>query len=352
MIAVSLVGFITIFAASANAAISSAIDSQFKTDFIVTTSGNAGPATFGGLSPNLAGGIARLPQIQASTPVRLGEIAVQGDKSFIGAADPVAAQQLFDFGGVAGSMADLKPNGIAISTRKADSKHLRVGDVLPVTYVKTGHKTLQVQFIYKNNAFFGDYLISLANFEQNFTQQLDFQIFAKLKPGVTAAQGRAAIEPLLKPYPNAELKDNAQYKADQKQQVNQLLIMVYVLLILAVIISFIGIVNTMTLSIYERTRELGLFRAVGGSRRQVRSMVRWEATIIALFGTLLGIVMALVFGWAVMRGLHSQGFTKFSAAPGSLVLIVVISGAVTLLWASLPARRAAKLDVLKAIQEE
>jgi putative ABC transport system permease protein len=118
-----------------------------------------------------------------------------------------------------------------------------------------------------------------------------------------------------------------------------------------VIIAFIGIVNTMTLSIYERTRELGLLRAVGGSRRQVRSMVRWEAAIIALFGTFLGIVMALFFAWAVVRALHDQGFTKFSAAPGQLVFIVVITALATLVWASLPARRAARLDVLKAIEQ-
>ncbi|HEY5078048.1 MAG TPA: FtsX-like permease family protein, partial [Acidimicrobiia bacterium] len=199
----------------------------------------------------------------------------------------------------------------------------------------------------------GDYVISLASFEQNYAPQLqlDAQIFAKLKPGVSAQQGRDAIAPLVKPYPNAKLQDNAQYKADQTKNLNQILGLIYGLLIFAVIIAFIGIVNTMTLSIYERTRELGLLRAVGSSRRQVRSMVRWEAAIIALFGTLLGIVMALFFGWAVVRALHDQGFTKFSAAPGQLVFIVVLTAVATLVWASLPARRAARLDVLKAIEQ-
>ncbi len=220
-----------------------------------------------------------------------------------------------------GTVAGLgRPNTVAVSTRKADSKHLKVGSVLPTRFVQTGNVPLKVAFIYKNNTLAGDYIISLATFEKNFPPQLqlDSQIFAKLKPGVSAAAGRAAIEPLVKPYPNAELKDNAQYKADQKKQVNQVLVLVYVLLFLAVIIAFIGIVNTMTLSIYERTREIGLLRAVGGSRRQVRSMVRWEAVIIALFGTLLGIALALFFGWAVVDALHDQGFTKFSAAPVSL----------------------------------
>jgi putative ABC transport system permease protein len=354
MIAVSLVGFITIFAASANASISSTIDTQLKTDYIVTLKGRGGPPGLTGISPLLAQSIARLPQIETATSIRLGDASVGGSRTFLGAADPKSISQLYDFGGVAGSITDLTPNGIAVSTRKASSKHVKLGDLLPVTFVKDGKNPvpLKVEFIYKNNGLVGDYVISLANYARNFAQQLDFLVYAKLKPGVSADQGRAAIQPLVDKYPNTALKDNAQYKADQKKQVNQFLTLVYVLLLLAVIIAFIGIVNTMTLSVYERTRELGLLRAVGGSRRQVRSMVRWEAAIIALFGTLLGIVMALFFGWAVLRALHDQGFTKFSAAPVQLIVIVLLSAVATLIWASLPARRAAKLDVLKAIEQD
>ena len=113
------------------------------------------------------------------------------------AADPKEIAQMYDFGAVAGSITDLTSNGIAVSTRKASSKHLKLGDLVPVKYVKTGVVPLRVEFIYKNNGLVGDYMISLANYERNFAQQLDFQIFAKLKPGVSAAQGRKAIEPLV-----------------------------------------------------------------------------------------------------------------------------------------------------------
>jgi putative ABC transport system permease protein len=353
MIAVSLVGFITIFASSANASIGSAIDQQLKTDYIVTLKGGGGPGG-GGLSPELAKKIAALPAIQASSPIRLGFAEIGTSQTFLAAADPTAISQLYDFGGVQGSIDNLAPNEIAVSTRKASGKHLKLGSTLTMRFVQTGQVPLKVAFIYKNNTLAGDYIISLASFEKNFPPQfqLDSQIFAKLKPGVSSAQGRAAIEPLVAQYPNAALKDNAQYKADQKKQVNQVLVLVYVLLFLAVIIAFIGIVNTMTLSIYERTKEIGLLRAVGSSRRQVRSMVRWEAAIIALFGTLLGIAMAVFFGWAVVRSLHDQGFTRFSAAPGSLVIIVVITALATLVWASLPARRASRLNVLEAIEQD
>jgi putative ABC transport system permease protein len=285
------------------------------------------------------------------TPIRLGEIGINNSRTGVNAADATAGSQLLDLNGVAGSFASIEDNGIAVSKRKADANHWKIGSIIPVTFVKTGKVPLKVGYIYKANTF-GDYFISLKTFEKNFTDQLDFLILAKLKPGVSAEQGRKAIEPLLKAYPTAKLKDNAQYKADQKKQINQVLAFFYVMLFLAVIIAAIGITNTMTLSIHERTRELGLLRAVGESRRQTRSMIRWEAVIIALLGTLLGVVIALFFGWAVIKALYDQGFTKFSPALTQLVIIVVLGGLFAVVAAILPARRAGRLNVLDAISHE
>jgi putative ABC transport system permease protein len=349
MIAVSLVGFITIFAASANASISAAIDQQLNTDYIITSGAQGGAPT--GLSPALGEAIAELPEIQTMAPLRLGQVGINGDRVYVNATSGAAGAQLFDLDGVEGSLASIDDNGIAVSKRKADSNDWKIGTVIPVTFVKTGKVPLKVGYIYKANTF-GDYFIGLNTFEKNVADQLDFLILAKLQPGVTAEQGRKAIEPLLKVYPTAKLKDNAQYKADQKQQVNQVLALFYVLLLLAAIIALIGITNTMTLSIYERTRELGLLRAVGESRRQTRSMIRWEAVIIALLGTLLGVAVALFFGWAVIEALKDEGFSKFSPAYLQLIVIVVISGIAAVFAAILPARRAARLDILRAISHE
>src|SRR5205085_2403711 len=145
-------------------------------------------------------------------------------------------------------------------------QHWKLGDIVPVTFQKTGTVPLRIDYIFKERGVAGNYLTSLSTFEKNVTDQLDVQVFAKLKPGVSAKQGRDAIEPLLKAYPTAKLKDNAQYKSDQKAQINKILVFVYILLIIAVIIALIGIANTLTLSVYERTREVGLLRAVGMSR--------------------------------------------------------------------------------------
>jgi putative ABC transport system permease protein len=131
-----------------------------------------------------------------------------------------------------------------------------------------------------------------------------------------------------------------------------LLALVYVLLLFAVLIALVGIANTLALSIHERTREIGLLRAVGMSRRQIRSTVRWESVIIALFGTLLGIVIGLFFGWSVVTALHKQGITTFDPAIPQLVIIVLFAAVSGTVAAILPARRAAKLDVLRAVSTE
>jgi putative ABC transport system permease protein len=349
MIGVALVGFITIFAASAKASVSSAIDSTLKTDYVIT--GGQGAPT---LSPALDREIAALPVIQAATPLRVNQAKFAGSTHQVEAADPVAANELIDVKPVAGNFLALTADGLAISKDTADSKHWGIGTVVPAEFVKTGRTEvpLTVQMIYKERLLAGDYFMSLAGFEKYFKDQLDLLIFAKLKPGVTPEAGRAALEPVIAKYPNAELKDNAQYKADQEAQVNQIVNLVYALLFLAVFIALIGIVITLLLSIYERTRELGLLRAVGTSRSQVRSIVRWESVIISLLGTLVGLVVGLFFGWSVVQALKSEGFNKFAIAPLQLVFVVVIAAVLGVVAAIWPARRASRLNVLRAIDEQ
>ncbi len=349
MIGVALVGFITIFAASAKASVGAAIDSTLKTDYVVT--GSQGAPT---LSPTLGEDIKNSEVIQAATPLRFGQAKFDGTTEQVQAADPAVASQLFDLKPVAGSFEALTANGLAISKHTADSKHWSVGTQVDAQFVKTGKSTLPltVQMIYKERLLAGDYFMSLAGYEKYFKDQLDFLIFAKLKPGVTPEQGRVALEPIVAKYPNAKLKDNAEYKADQVAQVNQIVNLVYALLFLAVFIALIGIVITLLLSIYERTRELGLLRAVGTSRSQVRSIVRWESVIISLLGTLVGLIVGLFFGWSVVQALKDDGFNKFAIAPLQLVFVVILAAILGVVAAIWPARRASKLDVLRAIGQE
>jgi putative ABC transport system permease protein len=349
LIGVALVGFITIFAASAKATVSSAVDQQLGTDFIVQGPGGFSPDI--GLSPTLGREIAALPEVETSTGLRVGEIGINNSRTFVNAVDPVAGSKLFDLGTVAGSLKSLTVDGIGVSKRKADDHHWHLGDTIPVTFVKTGVQPLRVQFIYSRNTF-GDYFLSTASYVKNFENQLDAAVFVNLRTGVSAAQGRAAIETLTKPYPNAKVFDNAQFKADREKQINSFVALMYVMLFLALFIALIGIANTLALSITERTRELGLLRAVGMSRSQVRSAVRWESVIISLLGTIVGLAIGLLFGWSVVRALHDSGFNKFAIAPFNLIVVVLVLAIASVGAAILPARRAAKLDVLKAISTE
>ena len=143
-----------------------------------------------------------------------------------------------------------------------------------------------------------------------------------------------------------------EYKASQAAQINQFLNLVYVLLFFAIVIALFGIANTLGLSIIERRHELGLLRAVGMTRRQLRSSVRWESVIIALLGTLLGLVIGVVFAWAMVRALHDEGIEQFSLAPAQLLLIVILAAVFGVIAAAWPARRAAKLDVLRSIEAD
>ena len=151
-------------------------------------------------------------------------------------------------------------------------------------------------------------------------------------------------------YPGPEVQTRDEYKASQAAQINQFLNLVYILLFFAIVIALFGIANTLGLSIIERRHELGLLRAVGMTRRQLRSSVRWESVIIALLGTFLGLIIGVVFVWAMVKALHDQGIEKFALAPAQLVLIVVLAAFFGVVAAAWPARRAARLDVLGSIQ--
>ena len=353
MIGVALVGFITIFASSAKASINSQVDRAFKADYVISTGSGFGGG-FGGFSPTLATDISKLRQVGASSPLRFNQAQFGSSQKFFAAVDPRSATALFDMKVQDGRVGDLgEVNSLGISRTVANDQHWRVGSTVPAKF-PNGDVALTVRTIYGNGnkEGFADYTLSLATFDAHYTGQLDQFVFVKLAPGASPAEGRKAIDGVLKAYPNAKLQDSTEFKAATASQINQLLGLIYVMLALAVVIALIGIANTLALSIYERTRELGLLRAVGMSRRQLRSTVRWESVIIALLGTLLGLAIGLFFGWAVVQALKDQGFTKFAPPGAQLLLVVIIGGFAGVVAAIGPARRAAKLDVLKAVSQE
>ena len=153
-------------------------------------------------------------------------------------------------------------------------------------------------------------------------------------------------------FPNVTVRDQAEFRDEQARQIDQIINLFYSLLGLAILIALFGIVNTLGLSIFERIRELGLLRAVGATRAQLRSMIRWEAVIIAVLGAVLGLAVGVFFGWTIVRALSGQGITEFTLPFGQLVLFVVAAALAGILAAVGPGRRAAKIDVLRAITTE
>jgi len=350
MVGVALVSVTTIVASSVKASVNTIISSAVRADYVVSSGGLAGGSS--GFSPDLERSLDALPQVSVTAGIRSGVVKIYGKVTPVVATDPVKAAPLFNMGVTQGRLASMTSSGIAVSTQVATSQHLRIGSPVAVTFPSTGTKTFTVQVIYSVRDVAGDYVLPLAAAEANFPQALDIDVFVKLAPGVSASAGRHAIQGVLASYPNATLMDQVQYRAQQSQQVNQLLNLVYGLLALAVVIALIGIANTLALSIYERTHELGLLRAVGTTRGQLRSIVRAESLVISLFGALEGLVLGILFGWAIVAALHTQGITHLAVPVPQLLGVAVLAGLAGIVAAIAPSRRAARLDILQAVTTE
>jgi putative ABC transport system permease protein len=358
MIGVGLIAFISIFASSTKASINTAIDQSFTGDFVVDSGGGQS----GGVVPALAQRLNTLPQVAAATGERLGSMEILGTPYMIAAVDPRTAGQIFNVSPQHGSIGALGADGIAVYSGDATKNHLKLGDPVSVLFRDTGHKTLRVALIYGDNlgapsAFPGSktsYFLGTPAYDANFAApHYDSHVYVKKAPGVTTTAALAAVKNLTSQYAvGATVQDEAAYKAAQTKPINQILALIYTLLALAIVIALIGIGNTLALSIFERTRELGVMRAVGMTRRQLRSTIRWESVIVALQGTLLGLLVGVFFGWALVRAQHSSGLTEFSLPYTTLLIIIVLAGLAGVAAAILPSHRAAKLNVLRAIVTE
>ena len=355
MIAVTLIGFITIFADSAKASVDKSIDDNFNGDFVIDSQ------TFGqgGLPVTMADELNALPEVSAAAGVRLSQAQIAFGAEFIGGVDPAVIFDVVDVGEIQGDPDALeREDAVALSIDQAEEFDLALGDTLSVRFPANDAVTeFEIVALYErpdaiNVNFPLDYLFGLPAYEANVEDQYDTQVIVDLAEGVDLEDGRAAVETVTDEYPLAKVQDQNELKASQAAQINQFLALIYVLLGLAVIIAFIGIVNTLGLSIYERTRELGLMRAVGMSRKQVRTSIRWEAVIIALLGTALGLVLGIVFSFTLVTVLESQGFNTFRLPIGQLVFLSIVAAGLAVLMAAWPARRAAKLNVLEAIATE
>jgi len=347
MIGLALVAFVSIFAASIKASTNKILDESVAADYILMNTDGFTP-----FSPQVATRLAEQPGLEAVAGVRLGAWKLNGANKQLFGVDPVAYQQVVRTDVTSGSLADLAGGGLAVKDTVATANGWTVGETVPMEFPRSGLQQVPVKAIYKDNSLNGDYLLSLADYQRDYTDQQDFQVYVKAAPGTAPAASRAAVDRAVTDFPNITVRDQAEYKAENARQIDQLINLFYSLLGLAVLIALFGIVNTLALSIFERVRELGLLRAVGATRRQLRSMIRWEAVIIAVLGAILGLVVGVFFGWTVVRASRGLGITEFTLPAGQLLIFVVGAGLAGILAAILPGRRAAKVDMLRAITTE
>jgi len=346
-VGLGLVACVSVLAASIKSSAAGIVDEYLAADYIVSTA-NFVPS----ISTDLAPRLARQPELAAVSGLQTGEWRSGGQSRSVYGADPVSIGQVLKLDVTAGDLGGLSRGEILVGEEELADKKLAIGGTLRMTFARTGERELRIAGTYARNQLLGSYLVSTATFDANFTERLDFVVLARAREGVAPAAARAAVERVTADFPNVELRDQSEFKQQQADQVNQILGLVTVLLLLSIIIALFGIVNTLALSIFERTRELGLLRAVGMSRRQIRSMIRGESVIIAVLGAILGLAVGVLFGYAIVGALDDEGIGKVVIPGVQLVAYVVLAAVAGVVAAVFPARRAARLDVLAAISHD
>ncbi|MET9890572.1 FtsX-like permease family protein [Streptomyces sp. NPDC006465] len=352
MIGVAVVSLFTVFGASLKATMDQTVSRSFAGDVAVSTpSFGAGGS---GLSPKLAPAIAGQPTVENAVGLGKGVAEVNGKGRALTVTDPVTLGRVFDLGDVHGSLNDLGTDGIAITRTEADKQHLATGDTARLAFTDGQKADFTVRAVYGRSELAGDYVITRAAWAPHRTQDSDTLVAVSFKDGVSTAEGKAAVEKVAERYGSPEVQTRDEYAQSSAGGIDMMLTLVYALLALAVLIALLGIANTLTLAIHERTRELGLLRAVGQTRAQLRAMVRWESVLVAAFGTAGGLALGAFLGWVLVEASDGASDSAFAFAipPLRLVVVALVGLAAGALAGLRPARRAARLDVLRAIATE
>lgn len=353
VIGLSLVILVAVFGQSAKASVRDALRSGLRADLVVTSD------SFAGFPSQVAESTRDVPAVEAAVGLRVGEIRVRAVAEQVFGVDgsPADLERVADLAMVAGDPAALDEGGILISRREADGYGLRAGDVLRVTWPRLGEVELPVVGVYRHRNFAGgipvDYVVSQGMFEAGIGGvPEDVAVLVRSRPGRVEEARRALTAALRSDFPNVTVRDRAGFEAQQTRSIDVFLNVMVALLLLSQVIAVLGIVNTLVLSVHERTREVALLRIVGMSRRQVRRMIRGESVLIALVGSVMGTAVGLLWGWAFTRALADQGLSRFSVPAWFLVAFVAFAAVVGVVAAVAPSWRAARLDVLDAIAAE
>jgi putative ABC transport system permease protein len=350
MIGLAVVVFVAVLAQGLKSSFIDSYDRVVRADYVVASK------NFMTIPNDTA---AKVQAVQGvATAVSLDAQQVQaenGSLPVVWGIDPSAIERVWSFDWIEGGdevLAQLGTDGAIVEEQTAASLgDVKAGDTIAVTTVEGKQASLKILGIYRDPMMLNGIAVSSSGYDALFPTPQTFMVVAKAQPGADIAATQKAIEAALESTPTAEVQTAEQYKEGTVDLVNQLLLLIYGLLALSVIISLFGIVNTLVLAVYERTREIGLVRAIGMSRGQVRATVRYESVITSIIGAILGIVVGILFAWVVVTRFAGQGIT-FSIPVAQLVVFLVLAVVVGVIAAILPARRAARIDILQAIHYE
>ncbi|TMK55479.1 MAG: FtsX-like permease family protein, partial [Actinobacteria bacterium] len=355
MIGVTLVAFVTVFAAGLKSTVAQVVDENFAGGLVIQNTDGFSPIPNG-----TAVAAERVPGVELVATIRGAEAKVlegrsAGGKTRVNAPSPDIGETVnieWKQGGPS-VLRNLRDDQAVVSDDFAGSHDLELGDRFGLLTQTGARPRFRVVGEFDSKlGVLGNVLVTQRVMGRDFDQTQDLTDFVKLDDGANAAQVQALLTKGVElAFPVAEVLNQQELKESREEQINQLVRLVYALLVFAILISLFGIANTLALSIHERTRELGMLRAIGMSRRQVRTMIRYEAVITALIGGILGLILGLIFATLIAQPLKDEGFT-LSYPVVSLVVLLVLAGLAGVLAAILPARRASRLDVLQSLQYE
>jgi putative ABC transport system permease protein len=352
MIGLALVAFVTVFAAGLKSTVAQVVDENFAGGLIVQNSDGFSPIPNG-----TAIAAAKVPGVEQVATIRSAQAKLVGNGAGVRLSAPTpnierSVEVEWEKGGPA-VLLGLRDDQAILSDSFAADNDLELGDRFHLLSQTRKRPSFEVVGEFSSKlGVFGSALITQEALGRDFGQTQNTTDFVEVAPGAEAGEVQAVLTKVVEAaYPTAEVLNQEELKESREEQINTLVMLFYALLGLAVLISLFGIANTLALSIHERTRELGMLRAIGMSRRQVRTMIRYEAVITALIGAILGMVLGLIFAALIAQPLKDEGFT-LSYPVGSLAVLLVVAAVLGVLAAVLPARRASRLDVLESLQYE
>ena len=349
MIGLGVVVFVAVFAQGLKSSFVDGIDRMVRADYIVQGT------NFSAIPSDVVGRLQAVLGVQTAAGLDIQQVQIDKKLTAVNAVDPATFGSLWHFDWAAGGsdalLSELGTGNALVEQQTARTLGLKTGQRLTMTTVDGKRAAFTVSGVYKDPMLLNGVLISSSAYSRVFPQPQLYMVFVKTDGTTAGAAQDAALKAALRDTPTADVKTVAEYKDSVVKQVNQLLNLLYGLLAMSVLISLFGIVNTLVLAVYERTREIGLTRAIGMSRRQVRATVRYESIITSIIGAIMGIVIGIVFAWVVTTRFAGQGIT-FSIPGTQLVVFLVLGVIVGVIAAILPARRAARIDILEAIHYE